>query len=35
MINGTNGICSGNSYEEALIHGFSEIFERYVTKKYF
>lgn len=35
MINGTNGICSGNSYEEALIHGFSEIFERYVTKKIF
>ncbi|HPZ09346.1 MAG TPA: YcaO-like family protein [Candidatus Eremiobacteraeota bacterium] len=26
----TNGMCGGNSPQEALIHGFCEIFERYV-----
>lgn len=28
---GTNGMCAGNSTEEALIEGISEILERYVT----
>lgn len=28
---GTNGMCAGNSPEEALIEGISEILERYVT----
>lgn len=30
---GSNGMCAGNSPEEALCQGFSEIFERYVQKK--
>ncbi|MBU3089188.1 YcaO-like family protein [Clostridium gasigenes] len=29
---GSNGMCAGNSPEEALIQGFSEIMERYVGK---
>lgn len=29
---GSNGMCAGNSKEEALIQGFSEIMERYVNK---
>ena len=31
----TNGMCAGNSNEEALIEGFSEILERYVGLKIF
>ena len=34
-INGSNGLCAGNTYEEAITQGFSEIFERYVLKKIF
>jgi len=30
---GTNGMCAGNTEEEALVHGLSEIFERYVTRE--
>jgi len=30
---GTNGLCAGNTPEEALIQGICEIFERYVIKK--
>ena len=30
---GTNGMVAGNSREEALVQGLSEIFERYVAKK--
>lgn len=33
MCCGSNGICAGNSEIEALDHGFSEIMERYITKK--
>lgn len=29
----SNGLCAGNSFEEALSHGICEIFERYVYKK--
>jgi ribosomal protein S12 methylthiotransferase accessory factor len=32
---GSNGMCSGNSPEEALVQGLSEIFERVVQKKIF
>lgn len=32
-IYGTNGMCAGNTMEEALVQGFSEIFERNVQKK--
>ena len=28
----SNGMCAGNTPEEALVHGFCEIFERYVAK---
>jgi ribosomal protein S12 methylthiotransferase accessory factor len=30
---GTNGMCAGNTEEEALVHGLAEIFERYVTRE--
>ena len=30
---GSNGMCAGNTSEEALIHGISEIFERAVLKR--
>lgn len=30
---GTNGMCAGNTREEALVQGFSEIMERHVMKK--
>jgi len=29
----SNGMCAGNTREEALVHGFCEIFERYVAKQ--
>ena len=32
---GTNGMCAGNSYEEAFTQGLSEILERYVARKLF
>jgi ribosomal protein S12 methylthiotransferase accessory factor len=32
VIVGSNGMCSGNTREEALIQGISEIFERFVLK---
>ena len=32
VIVGSNGMCSGNTREEALIQGVSDIFERYVLK---
>ena len=31
----SNGMCAGNSAEEALVHGFSEICERYVAFRVF
>ena len=31
----TNGMCAGNSKEEALIEGLSEILERYVGMRIF
>jgi ribosomal protein S12 methylthiotransferase accessory factor len=33
LIAGSNGMCSGNTKEEAIIQGISEIFERFVLKK--
>ena len=30
----SNGMCSGNSKEEALVQGLSEVFERYVNKEF-
>lgn len=30
---GTNGMCAGNTIQEALVQGFSEIFERYVQRR--
>jgi len=30
---GSNGMCAGNTREEALVQGFCEIFERYVAKQ--
>ncbi|NVO08825.1 MAG: YcaO-like family protein [Bacteroidales bacterium] len=30
---GTNGMCAGNTNEEALVHGICELLERYVIKK--
>ncbi|WDV45522.1 YcaO-like family protein [Clostridiaceae bacterium M8S5] len=30
---GTNGMCAGNSSYEALVQGFSEIFERHINRK--
>lgn len=35
LINGSNGICAGNTKEEALIHGLCEILERYSVKQHF
>jgi ribosomal protein S12 methylthiotransferase accessory factor len=32
---GSNGMCSGNTMAEALIHGICEVFERYVLKQIF
>lgn len=32
---GSNGMCAGNSAEEALVQGLSEIIERYILKKIF
>ena len=32
---GTNGMCAGNTPEEALIQGISEVFERYVIRSIF
>ena len=34
-IDGSNGMAAGNTIEEALVQGFSEIFERYVEEKIF
>ena len=34
-ITGSNGMCAGNTPEEALVQGLCEIFERYVIKKIF
>lgn len=33
IMTGSNGMCAGNTKEEALIQGFCEIFERYVAKQ--
>ena len=30
---GSHGVCAGNSREEALVQGLSEVIERYVQKK--
>jgi ribosomal protein S12 methylthiotransferase accessory factor len=35
VIVGSNGMCSGNTPEEALIHGICEVFERKVLKQLF
>ena len=35
VILGSNGMCSGNTPAEALIHGICEVFERYVLKQFF
>ena len=35
MLYSSNGMCAGNSLEEALVQGISEIIERYVQKKLF
>ncbi len=35
VIVGSNGMCSGNTKEEALIQGISEIFERTVLKEFY
>lgn len=32
---GSNGLCAGNTKEEAILHGICEIFERYVAKTIF
>lgn len=32
---GSNGLCAGNTKEEAILHGICEIFERYVAKRIF
>ena len=32
LLCGSNGLCAGNSKEEAIVQGVSEIFERYVHK---
>ncbi len=29
----SNGMCAGNTYEEAILHGVCEVFERYAVKK--
>lgn len=33
FLHGTNGMCAGNTLEEALVQGFSEILERYAAFK--
>lgn len=33
FISGSNGMCAGNTADEALVQGLSEIMERYVSKK--
>jgi len=35
VIVGSNGMCSGNTPAEAIIHGLCEVFERYVLKRLF
>lgn len=30
----SNGMCAGNTFEEAIVQGISEVFERYVNKKF-
>lgn len=35
VIVGSNGMCSGNTREEALIQGISEVFERFVLKAFY
>lgn len=35
VILGTNGLCAGNTVEEALIQGLCEIFERYAVRQVF
>ena len=35
VVVGSNGMCSGNTPAEALIHGICEVFERYVLKRLF
>ncbi len=35
VIVGSNGMCSGNTRDEALIQGISEIFERHVLKSFY
>jgi ribosomal protein S12 methylthiotransferase accessory factor len=35
LVVGSNGMCSGNTQEEALIQGLSEVFERHVLKRFF
>jgi len=35
VIVGSNGMCSGNTKEEALVQGISEIFERHVLKEFY
>jgi ribosomal protein S12 methylthiotransferase accessory factor len=35
VIAGSNGMCSGNTREEALIQGISEIFERFLLKAFY
>lgn len=33
LLAGSNGLCAGNTYEEAFVQGMSEVFERFVLKK--
>lgn len=33
FLNGSNGLCAGNSPEEAITQGLCEIFERYIRKE--
>ncbi|MFH0878832.1 MAG: YcaO-like family protein, partial [Lentisphaerota bacterium] len=35
LVVGSNGMCSGNTKKEALIHGLCEVFERHVLKRMF
>jgi ribosomal protein S12 methylthiotransferase accessory factor len=32
---GTNGMCAGNSHDEALVQGICEVLERYAVREYF
>ena len=34
-LKGSNGMCAGNTFSEAICHGICEIFERYVIRKIF